>query len=355
MTSSISPAPPAPDGSAVPATVVDRLLGLLAGHARRSPEAPAVITRDRTASWSEVGSETALLAAAMHRRGIGPGTSVALLTGRSSYALTALLATWSCGATAVLLDERHPVERTVHALRDSGTRYVLAAEITPAMLGLGAAILPVASLLAGAGQHDLPDRAGIPIAAAQADALAYLIYTSGTTGLPKGVEISFGNLDAFVAALQTLGLPEGGVGVNAVSPAFDGWLWCALLYLVYGQALGIVDLIDSDEAGIGAALDALRPTVVCLTPSLLAACDSELDSARVVVAAGEVCTPELVSRFGTGRRMLNVYGPTESTIAATWADSARGHDLTTIGVPLPGYSAHVLDPQGQPVASDAAG
>ena len=343
------------------ATVIDRLFGLVSGWAASRPTAAATIARGEAVSWSELAGDTARLAGSLRSRGIGPGSSVALLTGRSRYAVAALLATWSCGATALLIDERHPTERIGHALRDSGTRHLLAEEITPALLGLGTPILPVPNLIAAAAQAEAEAEPAAeaerltPLARVAADDLAYLIYTSGTTGLPKGVEISFGNLDTFVAALQTLRLPEGGVGVNAVSPAFDGWLWCTLLYLVYGQALGIVDLVTAKEAGLGAAIEALQPTVVCLTPSLLAACDTPLASAEVIVTAGEVCTPELVGRFAGGRRMLNVYGPTEATIAATWADSAAGHDLGTIGVALPGYTAHVLDERRRPVRPGAVG
>jgi non-ribosomal peptide synthetase component F len=65
----------------------------------------------------------------------------------------------------------------------------------------------------------------------------------------------------------------------------------------------------------------------------------------VVVVAGEACPPALAERYSAGRRFLNVYGPTEATIAATWADSARGDDVRTIGRALPGVHAYVLDEQ----------
>jgi non-ribosomal peptide synthetase component F len=67
--------------------------------------------------------------------------------------------------------------------------------------------------------------------------------------------------------------------------------------------------------------------------------------AEVVVVAGEACPPALAERYSAGRRFLNVYGPTEATIAATWADSARGDDVRTIGRALPGVHAYVLDEQ----------
>jgi amino acid adenylation domain-containing protein len=335
-------------------TVIDRLLCHLENHMSHCGDSTAVITQTASATWAEIASDTARLTAALRRYEIGRGNTIALATGRTRYATSALLAVWACGATTVLLDERHPVERTALALRDAGARWVLADQVTSALLGLGVPVLPATALIADSAAADYTR---IPCLAepVQPDDRAYLIYTSGSTGAPKGVEVGFANLEAFLGAIETLNLPRGGVGINAVSPAFDGWLWCTLLYLVYGQSLSIVDLAVSDHSGIGAAIEAAHPRIVCLTPSLLAACECDLDSAEVVVAAGEVCPPVLVRRFASGRRMLNVYGPTETTIAATWADSAQGHDLTTIGVALPGYATQILDEQRQPVPTGEIG
>src|SRR5262249_39238290 len=77
--------------------------------------------------------------------------------------------------------------------------------------------------------------------------------------------------------------------------------------------------------------------------------------ADVVVVAGEPCSPELAQRLSDGRRVLNVYGPTETTIAATWSDSARGDVPGTIGQALPGYRTYVLDEQQQPVQPGTSG
>jgi acyl-coenzyme A synthetase/AMP-(fatty) acid ligase len=91
-----------------------------------------------------------------------------------------------------------------------------------------------------------------------------------------------------------------------------------------------------------------------MSPSMYAACPDNLPSVDVVVTAGEACPPTLPRRFA-GRRVLNVYGPTEATIAATWADSAAGDDVTTIGRAIPGYQVHVLGENGAVVAAGGAG
>ncbi|GLX47279.1 hypothetical protein Shyhy01_02290 [Streptomyces hygroscopicus subsp. hygroscopicus] len=334
-----------------PPAVISRLLGHVAAHAAERPDEPAVVTADGGLTWAGLAASVATATRALRAYGIGRGTAVALATGRDRHAVTALLSVWSLGATAVLLDERHPAAHLSGVVANSGAGWIVAAELTPEVLGNGVPVLTPSDLLAEPG-----DGPGVQAARpVSPDDVAYVIHTSGSSGRPKGVDVSFGNLEAFVDAIETLGMPRGGNGINAVSPAFDGWLWCTLLYLVFANALGIVDLARSAADGPAAAIAALSPKVVCLTPSLLAACEEGVGSAEAIVVAGEPCPPDLARRHGTGRRLLNVYGPTEATIAATWADSARGDDPATIGTPVPGYTVHVLGPEGRPVPDGEPG
>ncbi len=232
-------------------------------------------------------------------------------------------------------------------LRDSGAEVVLGA------LPAGAVPDSVRSLPV------LPrlDRAfEVPAVDPSAAECAYTAYTSGTSGWPKGVEVSYGNLGAFLDALHHLRIPTGGMGINAVSPGFDGWLWCALTYLMYGQGMAVVDLADtaSPAPDLAARIEEHDPRVLCLTPTLLAALE-RVPRAEVVMVAGEPCPPGLLQRLDAVPRVINVYGPTETTIAATWADSARGDDPSTIGRALPGYRVHLLDGAHTPVPPGEVG
>ncbi|MFD3933634.1 non-ribosomal peptide synthetase [Streptomyces sp. NPDC058611] len=318
---------------------------------REQPDEYAVKASDGTLTYAALTTRTARYATALAAAGVGPETSVGLLLGRSRESVPALLAVWSLGATAVPLDPGHPVERLGHVLRDADAA-VLVAPAAPDGLEPGAAHLLTPTDV----RRTAPGPLAVSVPAA--DGCAYLIYTSGTTGRPKGVEVTYRGLDTFVEALVGLGLPPGGLGLNAVSPAFDGWLWCTLLYLTHGQGVALVDLsLDGLRAAAAEGREALPAGLrtVSLTPSLLAAHGAGLDSAEVVFVAGEACPAALAERYARGRRLLNVYGPTEVTIAATWADSKRGDDVSTIGRPLPGYRAYVLDEDLLPVPAGTEG
>lgn len=310
--------------------------------AELSPTATAVIAPDGTLTFLALHKEVRAMAAALRAAGAGPGIPVGLGFGRSRSTVPALLAVWRAGATAVPMDDRHPAERLAFVVADAQVRLLLGE-------------LPASVPIPGVHTVDwsaAPAEDNHPVPAP--DDPAYVVYTSGTTGQPKGVEVSYGNLNAFLAAISTLRLTPGGLGFNPLSPAFDGWFWCTLLYLLHGQGVAIADVTGTATADLASAIDAVAPRTTCMSPSMYAACPDDLPSVDVVVIAGEASPPTLARRFA-GRRVLNVYGPTETTIAATWADSAAGDDVTTIGRAIPGYQVYVLTEDGRPVADGEAG
>jgi len=305
--------------------------------AAQLPTATAVTAPDGVLTFAELTETVRDLASALRAAGAGPGVPVGLAFGRSKLTVPALLAVWRTGATAVPLDDRHPAGRLAFVLEDAGVRLLLG-ELPATVPVAGVRVVDrTATAADGAAHHPAPDDC------------AYVVYTSGTTGRPKGVEIGYGALGTFLGAIATLGLTPGGVGFNPLSPAFDGWFWCTLLYLVHGQGVAIVDT-SAEDTDLASALAAVAPRTVCMSASLYAACPDDMPSVDVVVMAGEAATPALVRRFAGRHRVLNVYGPTEATIAATWADSEAGDDVLTIGRAIPGYRTHVLGADGALVA-----
>ena len=91
-------------------------------------------------------------------------------------------------------------------------------------------------------------------------------------------------------------------------------------------------------------LEARRITALCCVPTLLATLDNDLPLLRFILVSGEACPQNLVERwYSEGRTFLNVYGPTEATVTATWTLLAPNKPVT-IGVPLPTYKILILAP-----------
>ena len=245
--------------------------------AEHCPDQLAVVAEDGSYTFAELHAEMVAVAAELIRCGVGAGDAVEIGTGQSRATAAGYLACWLTGATAVPIDPSTPPARLEFLRRDAG----ITARID-------------SDLLAGAAA-DRPDAAAIenlPVPPPEST-IAYLIYTSGTTGEPKGVEVTVANLNCLCEALRTLRLPAGGVGINPVSAAYDGWLWCFLLYLISGQRMHLLQLAAAaGTLSAGEAVAAVGPTTVCVTPSILRLLDEDLLTAEVLVVAGEVCTPD---------------------------------------------------------------
>ena len=88
-----------------------------------------------------------------------------------------------------------------------------------------------------------------------------------------------------------------------------------------------------------------RVTAICCVPTLLATIEEDLPELRFLLVSGEACPQDLIARWHRpSRRFLNVYGPTEATVTATWTELHPDRPVT-IGEPLPTYATVILDPE----------
>ncbi|MBM4480722.1 AMP-binding protein, partial [Rhodococcus hoagii] len=141
--------------------------------------------------------------------------------------------------------------------------------------------------------------------------------------------------------------------LNGYDPAFDA----ALLEMLLAHTSGATLVVAPPDVFAGAPLhDLLRRQQVThflSTPAVLATLDAEgLDHLQVVASGGESLAPETVRAWRTGRRMLDAYGPTESTVVALLADIG---DEILLGEPIPGTGVLVLDTALHPVPLGGVG
>jgi amino acid adenylation domain-containing protein len=177
------------------------------------------------------------------------------------------------------------------------------------------------------------------------DELAYIIYTSGSTGRPKGVAVDHPSICNFVrVAAEVYGIRAHDRVYQGLTIAFDFsfeeiWVpWASGATLVPKPPGG--SLLGQD---LHEFLTDQQVTAMCCVPTLLATVEDELPGLRFLLVSGEACPQDLIARWHRpGRRFLNVYGPTEATVTATWTELHPDRPVT-IGVPLPSYAIVILD------------
>ena len=305
---------------------------------------------DETLDYATLEQRANQLAHALQAVGVGRERIVGVYARRSLSALVAMLGILKAGGTYLPLDPDYPAERLSFMLADAGASCLLSLDPLDSELRLPAG-LAVLSLASDSVIWQGPD-APVPVTVS-GDDLAYVIYTSGSTGTPKGVAVSHANaLASTLARFVHYQAPvESFLLLSSLS--FDSSV--AGLFWTLGQG-GCLHLPTPGQAkdprAIAQLLGEQRISHYLALPGLHGEVLEHLGEQRlrVVVVAGEACTPALVARHSQrlpDTLLSNEYGPTEGSV---WC-SAWNADLgpVTIGRPAPGMRMLLLDAQLEPV------
>ncbi|WP_170301571.1 non-ribosomal peptide synthase/polyketide synthase [Saccharopolyspora hirsuta] len=327
-------------------------LELFAEQVRRTPEAVAVEQAGERMSYAELDARSDLLARRLRARGAGPEQVVAVALPRCPDWIVSLLAVQKAGAAYQPLDREHPAER-VQLLLTATAPVAVLTDATGLRDGIAGCdprlLLPV--------DGTEPGGADLPGAPRPGD-LAYVIHTSGSTGTPKGVAVTHSGLRALaVSHHERLELDAESRVLQVVSPNFDVSVADVVMALSSGAALVLAPAGRIAGAELGELLTGERITHVMLPASLLETVpETEAPALRCTVIGGESVGAELVARWARGgRRVLDAYGPTEVTVAATISGPLTAGSTPHIGRPVRNARVFVLDALLRPVPPGVPG
>lgn len=299
-----------------------------------SPDTPALVAGGVATSYRELAGRVDARAVEMASNGVGPGRVVPFVAEASAGSVIELLALWRAEAVPAPLNAR---------LTD--------AEIEGARSELDGVELPPGTQI--------------------------LLWTSGTSGRPRGVALSWRNLDASAhSAAQRLELGPSDVWVASLSPAHVGGLALVTRSLLLGGALvlphesgteelsrildghGMPASAGVEDRGTGPPGSSRSPARLSLVPTHLSLVPTQLhrlldhreglgapEGLRCVLIGGAHAPAALVERALEGGWPLALtYGATEmSSQIATAPPALTRSKPGTVGPPLPGVEVRVDD------------
>ncbi|HEY5855389.1 MAG TPA: amino acid adenylation domain-containing protein, partial [Aldersonia sp.] len=322
---------------------------ILSAGVAANPEGAAVVCGAVSVSYRELDAASDGWAALLGERGARPESFVALALPRGVAAVVAMWAIAKSGAALVPVDPTHPDDRIRYLLTDS--RAVLGVSDTPTE----------ADLPDGVEWVCLDDPLDPPVhdfttVGVNLGSPAYVIYTSGTTGQPKGVLVTHTGLTALTAATHPeLGTDTTSRMLRLASATFDA----SVFEMLHAFSAGATLVIAPPEVIGGDALTDLlrdeRVTHALIPPAILSTVSENVPDLQTLIVGGDVCPPDVVTRFAPRTRFHNAYGPSEATVITTMTGPLHDPASITLGALLTGFTALVRDTRLRPVPPGVVG
>jgi long-chain acyl-CoA synthetase len=346
---------------------------LLANSAAKRPRHPAVIFGHTVLSYEELNQKSDSLACGLEKAGLEPGQVCILMMPNSMEWVVCYYALAKLGAVVLPVNFLFRVSELEHIFTDSGAVGFIG---HGDHLGEAETVLdqlPQITLRAVAGGEATGyqsldtlflDRGPFPVHPAQNDETWAIIYTSGTTGLPKGAMLTHKNLSSNA---QTIG------DMRSTGPQ-DVVLGILPLFHIYGQTssmnasiyLGLTLRLwehfapDQTLAAIeelGSTILIAVPTVYNRLAEMAAKTPPKRSSLRFCICGGASLPVEVLRRFERAfdTAIYEGYGLTECSPVCIENPFGRPTKPGSIGKPIPGFQARIVDLQDNPVDQGEVG
>src|SRR5271166_2825208 len=338
---------------------------LFEAQVARTPQAIAVCFEAEQLTYDQLNRRANQLAYHLRGLGVGPEVSVGIFLKPSLEMVIGLLGILKAGGVYVPLDPGYPKERITFILRDAEVAVLLTRK--PLLRGLPDHHANVICLDSGWAAIE-QESAENPICSTMLSNLAYIIYTSGSTGQPKGVLVSHASIAdhclsvqrhyeldssdrvlqfsslSFDVSLEQI-LPTLIVGARLVMMSTDVWHTTDFHKRILEFGLTVLDIPTGYWQELAREWVDLLPLTRKIQP-------------RVFIVGGDTMLPEFFNLWQrtpmSSIRLINAYGPTETTITATAFDITPVGEHSTlqkipIGRPLANREIYILNKYGNAV------
>ena len=330
--------------------IYDRFLEVVAEHG----EEPAVIETVRMLTFRQLSEMVDIIA-----KKIPDGTtSVGVVLNHTAEMIACMLAVLKTGAMYVPAEPEFPRGRIETMLEEADVSFVFTEAEYANKLGK----FPVK--IVDRAFCERPD-AELPSSCDRApENPAYVLYTSGTTGRPKGVCVTNANVCHYVRAFANEFHPgPGDIMLQYSVCSFDIFVEEVFCSLLNGAALAMPT--EEEKRTLQSLMKFVEDQNVTLLsgfPYLLADMnhlDSIPSSLRLLISGGDVIRGVYVDHLLDKAEVYNTYGPSETTVCASYYRCNDGGLLEDgtypIGKPVKDVTIRILDEEGNEVPAGETG
>jgi len=322
--------------------------------AEKTPDKIAVVYEDKQLTYREINEKSNQLARLLREKGVGPDSIVGIMVERCPEMVIGIMGILKASGAYLPIDPEYPADRISYMLNDSQAKILLTHKSWGDKADSKIERIRLDEEACYKGDASNPEHT------AASHNLAYIIYTSGSTGKPKGVMIRHQSaINTLTDTEKEYPLEKEDAYLLKTTCTFDvsvmelfGW------FIGNGRLVILPSGDEKDARAIIAAIVKNNITHINFVPSMLNVFVEELENGkekglgklRYVFAGGEELGIKLAKRFlktTEGVRLVNIYGPTETTIYVTRytvGNESRSEGMSIpIGRLVQNVKAYILD------------
>lgn len=329
----------------------------LFANAANKPDDIAIVDDRGPLTFAQVAGFASALSA--YLRAQTKNRAVGILLPASAGFAVSFYGTLLAGKTAVLINFLLGEKEIAHIIQDSGIDTI----ITIPQLGAKLAGLPLKIIDITALPQTPPAALHPELPTPSAIDLAVLMYTSGTSGLPKGVMLTYGNLQSDVEAAVHHAQLQGSHSFLGIIPLFHSTGLLATLIAPTHLGSKVVYIARFSPVATIKAIREHKLSVITAVPSMYGALLRLKDASKEDFAHAYACISggeplastirdEFLNRFGV--LICEGYGLTE-TIGPITFNTPQFNRPGSVGRLIPGASAKITDDDGKEVSPGHVG
>ena len=334
----------------VPYDTTQTIVTLFRQQAKATPDNIAVVYKDKRLTYAEVDQISDHIAGYIASKGLGEEDVVSVLIPRCEWMAIASLGVQKAGCAYQPLDPTYPKERLNFMMQDANAKLLIAdEELRPIVDEYQGDVILTKELA------DLPEVTTLPDGP-KPSSLFIMLYTSGSTGVPKGCQLTNGNLVAFIHWYHRYFDMKASDKVTAyASYGFDANMYDMYPALTCGATVYIIpEEMRLDLIALNDYFEKEHITNAFMTTQVAYqfATSIENHSLKHLSTGGEKLASLTPPK---GYKMHNAYGPTETTILETCYQVNRKMKNIPIGKAVDNMRLYIVDTQGHRLPVGAAG
>lgn len=330
------------------------IFNLIKENCIKFPDKSSIVFKDNVITFETLLKRSSYISGFLLKNGFNSYSNIAVLSETSIEYIITFIAIIRIGATCIPIETSYPKARINQILKISNANLLIVTDDNIELdFESDINFFKYSDILKEKLQADFSINIDL-------DKTAYIIFTSGSTGNPKGVPISYNALYNYLNwCINTFQYTNKDKCVQTSSICFDASIRQILAPLITGGTVYPVSKeITLEPKDLFRFMQKNDITIWSSVPSLwnifINTAENiefnDLPNLRLIKLGGESLRVETVlktQKIFNGVKIVNLYGPTETTINATFHIIDKYLDLTTevipIGQPAAGLNCKIFN------------